>query len=325
MCGPPARILVLTADLDPTADLVLQRLLDDQIGFVRLDPVNFPTMLTLGARLTAGQWAGRLSGRRHVDLSAVRAVYYRRPGTPQPAARLGEEQRSWCRRQAEHGLLGVLHALPDVRWINDPRAADAADSKPVHLAVAARCGLAVPPTLVTNDPGQVADFATAAGGRIVVKALDARPPVDDTGRPTGVLYTTEVPPPLWSDPGIGLTAHLFQQLVEPKSHDVRVTAVGDRLFAVAIHTDSKAAALDWRADYSALTYHVCTVPDAVRSGVYELMTHLGLVFAALDFVIGPDGTWWAVDINPSGQWGWLELQTGVPISRALADLLKEQQ
>lgn len=74
-----------------------------------------------------------------------------------------------------------------------------------------------------------------------------------------------------------------------------------------------------------MTYHVCTVPEAIQSGVRDLMKHLGLIFAALDFVIGPDGTWWAVDVNPSGQWAWLELQSGVPISRALADLLKEQQ
>ncbi len=55
------------------------------------------------------------------------------------------------------------------------------------------------------------------------------------------------------------------------------------------------------------------------------MEHLGLVFAALDFVVGSDGTWWAVDVNSSGQWAWLELQAGVPISAALADLLKEQR
>ncbi len=141
----------------------------------------------------------------------------------------------------------------------------------------------------------------------------------------GVLYTTEVPPQRWSDPGIGQTAHLFQQLITPKSHDVRVTVVGDQLFAVAIHAGSEAAALDWRVDYGALTYEICTVPEAVRSGVRAVMKHLGLTFAALDFVVGQDGTWWAVDVNPSGQWAWLELHVGVPISAALADLLKEHR
>lgn len=323
MFGQTARILVLTADLDPTADLVLQRLLDDHVGFVRLNPADFPTSITLGAALSERQWAGSLTGRRCLDLCAVRAVYYRRPGRPQPDAELTQEQQFWCQRQAEHGLLGVLHALSGVRWINDPRSAAAADSKPLHLTVAARCGLAVPRTLVTNDPTQVADFASAAGGRIVIKALDARSPLDEAGRSTGVLYTTEVPPQHWSDPGISQTAHLFQQLITPKSHDVRVTVVGDQLFAVAIHASSEAAALDWRADYSALTYDICTVPEVVRSGLRAVMKHLGLTFAALDFVVDQDETWWAVDVNPSGQWAWLELQVGVPISAALADLLKE--
>ncbi len=82
MCRQPARILVLTADLDPTADLVLQRLLDDRVGFVRLNPADFPTSITLGAALSERRWAGNLTGRRRLDFCAVRAVYYRRPGAP---------------------------------------------------------------------------------------------------------------------------------------------------------------------------------------------------------------------------------------------------
>lgn len=143
-----------------------------------------------------------------------------------------------------------------------------------------------------------------------------------TGVPEGRNRTPSSAKSTEPDVGIGLTAHLFQQLIAPKRHDVRMTVVGDQLFAVSIHTDGEAATLDWRADYSALTYHVCAVPDAIRSGVRVLMQHLGLIFAALDFVVDLDGTWWAVDVNPSGQWAWLELQSGVPISAALADLLQ---
>jgi len=52
------------------------------------------------------------------------------------------------------------------------------------------------------------------------------------------------------------------------------------------------------------------------------MDSLGLVFGALDFVVTPDGQWIFLEINPNGQWFWIERQTGMPISTALAELLR---
>lgn len=48
---------------------------------------------------------------------------------------------------------------------------------------------------------------------------------------------------------------------------------------------------------------------------------LGLAWAAFDFVIDTTGAWWFLESNGSGQYGWLEAQTGAPITAALADLL----
>jgi hypothetical protein len=57
------------------------------------------------------------------------------------------------------------------------------------------------------------------------------------------------------------------------------------------------------------------------------MRSLGLVFGALDFVVTDkaDETHQFIEINPNGQWGWIENNTGQPISRALADALKGDQ
>lgn len=50
------------------------------------------------------------------------------------------------------------------------------------------------------------------------------------------------------------------------------------------------------------------------------MKEMGLVYGALDFVIGPDG-WTFLEVNAGGQYGWLEGATGAPITGQLADLL----
>lgn len=156
---------------------------------------------------------------------------------------------------------------------------------------------------------------------IVTKALYARTPRTPRtagGAPSGVLHTTVVPAERWCDPSISATAHLVQA-TQPKIVDVRVTVVGRTLFAAEIHSGG---ALDWRRDHRRLSYRRCEVPDEIAEGVLALMGRLGLVFAALDFVVNRDGSWVFLEINPNGQWAWIERQTGQPISRALASILK---
>jgi len=146
-------------------------------------------------------------------------------------------------------------------------------------------------------------------------------PRDTEGHPKGVAYTMDVPPNRYSDSRISTTAHLFQAKID-RDHDVRLTVVGTLLFAVALHRDRDDSAPDWRKNYKIIHYSPCAVPAAVADGVRRLMDSLGLVFGALDFAVTADNQWIFLEINPNGQWFWLEQQTGVPISAALAELLR---
>ncbi|MFY9808564.1 MAG: hypothetical protein WAK86_15010 [Pseudonocardiaceae bacterium] len=176
--------------------------------------------------------------------------------------------------------------------------------------------------MITSCPGDVTAFASAVGGPIVTKALYARTPRDADGYPTGVLYTTEVPTNQYSDPGIAATAHLFQAEITSAS-DMRLTVVGDELFAAEIRRECGTGALDWRKNQD-LCYQPCDVPTDVARGVRQLMRTLSLTFGGLDFAVDDSGSWWFYEINPNGQWLWIERQTGLPISTAIAKLLEGQ-
>lgn len=177
------------------------------------------------------------------------------------------------------------------------------------------------PTMITSCPEDVTKFASAAGGSIVTKALYARTPRDTDGYPTGVLYTAEVLPHQYADLGIAATTHLFQATVK-SVYDVRLTVVGDKLFAAEIHRESVTGELDWRKNHQDLRYQPCDVPAEVAHSVRQLMRSLELTFGALDFAVDDTGSWWFYEINPNGQWLWIERQTELPISVALAELLE---
>lgn len=108
----------------------------------------------------------------------------------------------------------------------------------------------------------------------------------------------------------------------PKSCEVRLTAVGRRMFPVAIHAGSPAAAVDWRADHGSLGYEPIDVPDGIEAGVRRFMDHYGLNFGAFDFAVTPDGRWVFFECNPAGQWQFIAAATGLPIASAHAELLR---
>jgi hypothetical protein len=97
------------------------------------------------------------------------------------------------------------------------------------------------------------------------------------------------------------------------------------MFTIWITAGSAAARVDWRADYDALSYEWIDTPAKIAHGVSAYMKAFGLTYAALDFGIDAADRFWFYESNSAGQYGWLEAQTGAPITAALADLLQGER
>jgi ATP-grasp ribosomal peptide maturase len=316
--------LVLTHRFDPTADYVVGELNRRGVPVFRGDPGEFPKRLSITARLDAAGpagdgWVGGLHlPERHVRLAEVGCVYYRRPTAFDLPESMSGQVRRWSAAEARIGLGGLLATLP--RWLNHPVDIARAEYKPVQLAHARACGLRVPATLVTNDPAEAAAFI-ATVGRAVYKPF-TQSGITEAGT-RRVVFTTPVTA-VEVDESVRSTAHLFQAWVD-KAYEVRLTVIDDTYLAARIDTGSKAAAVDWRADHTAVTYTpLAGILTAVRDGVRALLARLRLRFGCLDFIVAPDGSWWFLEVNPNGQWAWIEDAAGLPITAAIADALTRE-
>lgn len=313
-------VLVLAADVDPTVDAVVEVLTRRRVPVFRCDTSWFPSRLSLDAEMTEAGWRGVLrTERRTVALAGLRSVWYRNPTTFAVSDGMSPAERWHATHEAKFGLGGVLWSLP-VRWVNHPgRQADM--YKPTQLAVAQRCGISVPATLVTNQADAVRCFADHHPGGIVMKPLGFGSILEGGCRKALNTYLLSRAD-LADMRGVETTAHQFQPFIG-KACEVRLTVVGERMFAAAITAHSRKARIDFRADYDALTYQIVDVPGRVADGVRAFMSHFGIVFGAFDFVVDPNGKWWMLECNPAGQYGWIEGATGLPIASALADLLEK--
>jgi MvdD family ATP-grasp ribosomal peptide maturase len=318
-------ILIITrSDDNESVALVAEAIAQRGGHTIRFDTDRYPTEVRLSAyygaagdeRLTLTNEAGEF------DLREVTAVWHRRLnfGARLPAtldrqlrhASLGEASA------AAHGMLASLNAfrVDEVRHIRH------AENKQLQLQAARELELDIPNTLTTNDPAAVRAFAESCEGGMVTKMLSSFA-IYDEGREL-VVFTNPVKPEDLADlSGLSLCPATFQELL-PKSLELRVTVVGRRVMSASLDSQSSArAAHDWRRDGLRMVqdWQTYQLPPEVEEKILRLMDYFSLNYGAIDIILTPDGRHVFLELNPSGEFFWLERTPGLPISEALADLL----
>uniref|UniRef100_A0AAU3H0T1 ATP-grasp ribosomal peptide maturase n=1 Tax=Streptomyces sp. NBC_01401 TaxID=2903854 RepID=A0AAU3H0T1_9ACTN len=81
--------------------------------------------------------------------------------------------------------------------------------------------------------------------------------------------------------------------------------------------------VDWRAEYKNLSYAPVGCPPYMQHALHRFLDSFDLAYGAFGFAVTEDGAWWFLECNPNGQWAWLEAATGLPLTRAIADLLEQ--
>lgn len=313
-------VLLIAERDDSEAQLVVDALAVHTVEVSWIDTADFPSRLGLVATPGASHPGWLRSADGEIDLALVRSVYRRSPAVFGLADGMSAPERRFALMEAVQGIGGVLAAL-ECQWMNHPSRVADASYKPHQLCVAEQCGLRPPRTLVTNVGSVARDFTSELGGKVIYKPMS--PGVLAEQGMMRVINATLVTSDCIDDAAVGHTAHTFQQWID-KAFDARVTVVGDRCFGVAIHAANELARIDWRADYDALTYSTVEVPADVQAGVGRYLSRFGLLFAAFDFSVAQDGTWWFLEANPNGLWAWLEETVGVPVAAAIAELLARE-
>ncbi|GGS64843.1 ATP-grasp ribosomal peptide maturase [Streptomyces griseoviridis] len=306
-------VLILTTEEDVTADMVVVCLNESEVPVVRLDPADLTGSVALSGEFAHGSFRGHLSsGGRLVGIDGLRSVWVRRPGAP--AARAATPS-AWLTEESAQALYGMLLGS-GARWMNHPDAARRARYKPWQLGLAQRCGLPVPATLITTFPRAAREFA----GRhpdLVVKPVSGAHPQD----PPRAVPTSRVSPET-DFAAVAFGPTLLQQRVAKRA-DLRLTVVGDRLLAArkAVVAGADPDEVDVRFAASAEPWRPAGVPPVVAAGVRAYVRAAGLAYGAFDFAEDGDGTWWFLECNQSGQFGFIEVDTGQPIARTIAEWL----
>jgi len=322
---PRDAVLLLTHSGDfYNVDLVSQALARRGVRPIRFNTDLFPSSIKLSAR-AGDERAAHVCTEvgEQISVAEVRAVWARKLWSPPMSDDLDERYRSMCVGESIAALEGFLDALHDARWVNNLDRQRNAENKQRQLRVAARVGLRVPRTLVTNDPAEARQFFAETEGQTVAKLL--RPLAVSMNADTPFVYTNRVREEDLA--GVEALRHspmVFQELI-PKAYELRVAYVAGEVFPAALNASGTSRGhTDWRrVAPEECRWEKAQLPTEVANGLQALMSELGLVFGAVDLICTPSGEHVFLEVNPSGEWGMLERDLGLPISEAIAEALLE--
>ncbi|SCE97816.1 RimK-like ATP-grasp domain [Micromonospora haikouensis] len=325
-------ILILTAPDDVHADAAEVELRRRGETWVRFDPADVPARASLSVAVRGGRLTRTLvrhpdpsdpgadpAARQVVDLDAVTAVWFRRPGNPVAPAHLGDPYARYVAEESRQFVGDVWETLAEVPTLPAPRPVVLrAQQKVRQLQLAVRLGFDVPATVVGNDPAAVLDLFGHTGGRLIAKQVGLTDIGNELMRFTEPVTHRDI----GHVDGVRHCPFIAQARV-PKQVELRVTVVGDRVFTAAIDSQrSNHARHDWRRQDGRNTpLSPYDLPADVAARCVALTRALGLCYGALDLIVTPDSRYVYIEINPSGQYLWVEEETGLPITAAVVDLL----
>ncbi len=217
--------------------------------------------------------------------------------------------------------VGRLAAWPDEERTGCHSRTDfLAENKMVQLRTAVDIGFRIPSTVVTNSARAALRYLPEGAG-FALKGLDTVLWRQEDHQyfcftqllDAGALQTSD----------LSQLPTIVQEQIRPKT-DVRVTIVGDRVWAAAITDRDGPIDGDWRILHDHVVYTEHPLPDEVREQCVGLARRLHLSFAAIDLAqVGEDYVY--LEVNPVGEWAWLAESLGWDVAHAIAAWLSEDE
>ncbi|MGD0572910.1 MAG: hypothetical protein ABSB11_07790 [Sedimentisphaerales bacterium] len=315
-------ILVLTNSLDVTSDYLCSRFKQEGICFSRFNTdkdCRIATFLYKSGSLNL-KWSKNI-----LKPEQITTVVLRRPKPVEIHKNGNVYSERHTAGEWSEVLEGFLAHIDERNWINHPARNSGSSHKIEQLSRSKRHGLNIPRTLVTNNAREAEKFVSSKKNGVIVKPLSSgfierASPEEDT-----IIYTQQFKRNHYQFlKEIKYCPVLFQEMI-PKVIDVRVTILDGIIVATgirAIENDGSQRLDIRRNNMSDVEYFPLKLPHDVSTSVRSLIKSYGLRFAALDFGVTKSGEWFFFEINPNGQWAWLDLYGKADIASVFIKQLK---
>ena len=296
-----SKILIITCSYDKTIDYIIEKN-KYRANFFRF---NVDLFADYGITISNSYW--EISYRNNtINSNTALSIYYRKPTFPDTSDFAPE-----YRRIINSDILAIIDGLANSFSgvvLTKPYLLRQAENKIFQLIYAKSHSVLMPKSFIGNN-----DYWKCINDQRIIKPISVGKIETSSGIAiiqTNLMHEND------SYDSPELTPVYIQEYIK-KSFEVRITVVDDDFFAVKIVSDNM---IDWRAGNNN-QYEIIDIPIEIKKCIKMMMKDFQLRFGAIDYIVDVDGKWYFLEINPNGQWQWLECILGLSISDSIMNML----
>jgi glutathione synthase/RimK-type ligase-like ATP-grasp enzyme len=319
----PSRVLILSSAIDVEADIVGIELLRRGIDYLRLNIEDIPHSFNIFYTVTQNSEPLSLIkiGSSLISVSDISVVWLRNFDFALKSYD-GRQLNSTFAFQQWNDALQTLYGLLKCPWINSLEGMHHSNSRVNQLLSAKNVGFNIPSTLITNDPNEASRFYHTCNENMIVKVLHHHD-IETNGEMYSIYTHVLNHNDLLKFNDLVHAPCMLQERIH-KTSELRVTVVDDKVFASEIKFDSGTQGGDVLHRYPMSQLHKRPVhlQKEFHSRCVRFIRLLGLKYGAIDFILDVNEKLYFLEVNPTGDWVWIERQTNLPITKALVDLIE---
>ncbi|MBA3750468.1 MAG: hypothetical protein H0X03_06185 [Nitrosopumilus sp.] len=313
------KILILTNKSDIESDLIGLNLLKNGIEYSKIIEEDIPLNFKCKFHIYKKQKFYIQSGDQLINLKKIKLVLFRYFDLRFLCYLSGVYQIFYS-QQWYQTFLNLKNCLKST-WINDPEKTMQSENRLSQLIIAKKIGFKIPKTLITNDPKEAKNFFIKNSKSVIMKVLHHHR--IDIGYNTFNFFAKEVDKEVLDKiDDLILSPIIFQTKIK-KQVEIRVTIIGERIFACGLEADSEIFSDIHKIKEKEMKFNEIELDDEISKKCLRLMNKLGLKISSIDLIIDKETREvYFLEINPIGDWLWIENKTKMPITNTVCDLLQ---
>lgn len=319
-------IFIITNKNDFTVDYFIDKIGSNDKNIFRFNTEDFQSKYILGYNneYSNNSWYLRNKiNSKEINSSNISGIWYRRPKFPEVKLdNISTKIKNSLSLEAKYTYEHILGSI-DTNWMSYPTNIRKAENKILQSIVAKNIGFNVPSSIITNNPDEVINFKENFS-EICLKPLRKGRYSDQENM--YLIYNRILSQDdLAKIDNISNFPVLIQEYI-PKKYELRVIVVNETVFTVVVYSQEKSrTSEDWRVDNCQnVKYEIINIPKEIETKCLKIVRHFGLNFSSMDIIVSEDGKYYFLDLNPNGQWGWLDEKLNLGISQKILEFLSNE-
>ena len=291
------KILLVTNTLDKTSDYIEEKV----NNIFRFNTDKLVQYYELSFSYKSWYLKNIITGDK-VSNDTIIGGYYRRPSLPEiETDSLGEEIKKSISIESYNIYQTFLESIK-CKWLVNPNIVRYTENRVIQLQYAKAVGFKIPNYLFTSNKNSAVDFINTYR-KVCMKPINMKPFKYKNSMYSfynTVIETNDV------NQLEGLPIQL-QKYIEKKA-EYRIIILGKEIFPVLIRYSKESEnSIDWRiGNCMKVDYEKTFIEDRLRILCMKLMKKLKIKFACMDIICDFNDRYYFLDLNPNGQWVWLE-------------------